>query len=82
MEHSEGQILLGPITNQLVQVIQTLQQEVQASSGQEADLEAVATNLATTMTTKDALALYGNYRVGPKPFKATNFKQRKKKTQG
>ena len=69
------------MTDQLVQVIQTLQLEVQVSRGQEADLKAVATHLSTMASTKDALALYYNHRAGPKPFKATNFKWQKEKTQ-
>ena len=68
------------MTDQLVQVIQTRQQEVLASRGPRADLEVVATNPAPTATTEDALTLQGNHRVGTKPFRATNFEQQRKKT--
>ena len=53
MEHLEGQNLPMPTTNQLVQVILTLQQKVHSFRSWQADLEAAAATLAMASLAED-----------------------------
>ena len=77
MKHSKEQNRPGPTTKQLVQVIQTLQPEVQTLQGGQAELEAAASTLATASVAGDA-ASYRDHKAGMKPPRPANFNSKRK----
>ena len=66
MEHSKGQNLQMPTMNQLVQVIQNLQQKVQALKSQQANLETAAATLITVSLAIDTPG-HCDHKAGMKP---------------
>ena len=69
-----------PTIDQLVQVIQNLQQEVQALRSQQADLKTAAATHVTASLAKDAPG-HCDHRAGMKPQRPASFNSKKKRLQ-
>ena len=80
MEHLERQTLPMPNTDQLVQVIQTLQQEVHLLRNCQADLEASAATPATASLAED-IPGHCDHRAGMNPSRPASFNGEKKRLQ-
>ena len=80
MDCSEGQNRPRLTTDQLLQVIQTLQQKVQTLQGQQTELEAAAIIPAIAPLAGDA-ASHRDHKAGMKPPRPANFNGKKNRLQ-
>ena len=69
-----------PTTDQLVQIIQTLQQEIQSLRNQQTDLETLVAILRIAFLAEDASS-HCDHRAGMKPQRSASFNGKKKELQ-